>query len=124
MDFLDLGDVSFLANTNIGSLCEDLNNIVGQDFWYDTFNIKNSKWLWLVNNIDASMKKQNILLGSCGLYPSFVAGILISVEKIHFYVVCDEPLHYADNIENELQVKAVVFLISQCRMLFPFIISQ
>jgi len=55
-----------------------------------------SKWLWFVNNIVASLNKHNILIGCFGLYPSFVAGILNSVEEIHFYVVRDEQLIYAD----------------------------
>ena len=43
MDFLNVRDVSFLPDSSIGGLCADLNNIVGQGVWYDTFQVKNTK---------------------------------------------------------------------------------
>jgi hypothetical protein len=100
MDFLDFRDVSFRANTNIGRLCEDLNAVLGEGIWYDRAEVRNSKWLWLVNNIVAAMNKNNILCGSFGLYPSFVVGILNSVNKIHFYVLCNEQPDYADYVKK------------------------
>jgi len=45
MAFLDFSDVSFLPNSSIGELCEDLNSIVGQGIWYDTFHVQNTKWI-------------------------------------------------------------------------------
>jgi len=45
MDFLDFEDVSLRANTNVGRLCEDLSNVVGESIWYDTFKVRNTKWL-------------------------------------------------------------------------------
>jgi len=50
MDFLDFRPVSFLPNSSIGHLCEDLNNTVGNGVWYDNFQVKNTNWLWLVND--------------------------------------------------------------------------
>ena len=100
MDFLNFRDVSFLPNSSIGRLCEDLNNIVGQGVWYDTFQVKNKKWLWLVNYIDTTMNSGKVLCGAFGLYPSYVAGIPNSVKKIHFYVLCCEMLSYADYFEK------------------------
>ena len=35
MDFLHFGSVSFQPNTNIGHLCEELNNMVGNAIWND-----------------------------------------------------------------------------------------
>jgi len=64
MDFLEFRDILFRANTNIGRLYKDVNNILGEVIWYDTFEIKNSKWLWLVNDNVAPMKKN---CGSFGL---------------------------------------------------------
>jgi len=32
IDFLDFSDFSFLPNSSIGQLCEDLNTIVGMEF--------------------------------------------------------------------------------------------
>jgi hypothetical protein len=98
MDFLDFRDVSFRANTNIGRLCEDLNNIISEGIWHDRYNVRNTEWLWLVNNIVAAMNSDKILCGSFGIYPSFVAGILNSVNKIHFYVLCSKQPDYTDYI--------------------------
>ena len=64
MDFLDFADVSFCASTNIGQLCQDLNSIVGLSVWYDTFQIKNSQWSWLVSDIVATINSDKILRGS------------------------------------------------------------
>ena len=68
MDFLNLRDVSFLPDSSIGRLCEDLNNIVGKGVWYDMFQVKNTKWLWLVNDIVTTMNSDKVLCGSFGLY--------------------------------------------------------
>ena len=59
MDFLEFVDVSFLANTNIGPLCVNLNTIVGDVIWYNWFQIRNSNWLWLVNYIVAAINTNN-----------------------------------------------------------------
>ena len=45
MDILEFRDVSFFPNTSIGRACENLYNIVGQCVLYDTFQVKNTKWL-------------------------------------------------------------------------------
>lgn len=88
MDFLDYGEVSFRANTNIGRLCEDLNNLVGEGIWYDTFKIQNSKWFWFVYDILATMNSNKGFCGSFGLYPLFVACIRNSMKKfISMYCV-------------------------------------
>jgi hypothetical protein len=63
MNFLEFTDVSFLPYLILGKLCEDLNTTVGQDIWYDTFQVQNTKWLWLVNNIVTTMKSNNMLCG-------------------------------------------------------------
>jgi len=77
-----------------------LNTIVGEGVWYDTFQVKNSKCLILVNDIVTTMNNDKVLCGSFGLYPSYAAGILNSVKEIHFYVLCRENLNYADYIEK------------------------
>ena len=66
MDFLDFRNVSFLPISSIGRLCEDLNNIVGHGVWHDTFQVRNTKWLWLVNDIVTSMNSDKVLCGSFG----------------------------------------------------------
>ena len=43
MDLVDLSDVSFLPNSSIGELCVDLNTIVGEGTWYNTFQVQNIK---------------------------------------------------------------------------------
>jgi hypothetical protein len=100
MDFLDFANMSFCASTNIGQLCQDLKSLVGLNIWYDTFQIKYSKWLWLVSVIFATINTDTILWGSFGLYSSYAAGILNSVEKIHFFVLCYEQLNYGDYIKK------------------------
>ena len=94
MDFLDFAYLSFLANSSTGKICQDLkNSIIGEGIWYDTFQTKNSEWLWFVNNIVAAMNSDKVVCGSFGLYPSYAAGILNSKEKIHLYVVFSEQLN-------------------------------
>jgi hypothetical protein len=83
MDFLHFGDVSFLPNASIEHLCEDLNNTVGQWTCYDTFQVHSTKWLWLVNAIEA-MNSDKVLRGCFGLCPSWVAWILNSMKDIDF----------------------------------------
>jgi len=95
MDFLNFRDVSFLPDSSIGRLCEDLNNIVGHGVWYGTFQVKNIKWLCVT-----TMNSDKVLCCSFGLYPSYAAGILNAVKEIHFYVLCSEKLNYADYIEK------------------------
>ena len=87
MDFLVFTSVSYLSNASIGHLCEDLNNIVGRGIWYDTFDVQNTKWLWLVNDIVTTLNSAKVLCGCFGLYPRYVAGILKSVTEIHSYVL-------------------------------------
>jgi len=108
MDFLNFRDVSFLPNSSIGRLFEDLNNIVGQGVWYDTFQVKNTKWLWLVNDIVTTMNSDEVLCGSFGLYPIDAAGILNSVKEIHFYVLCCEKLNYADYVDKYIASKEYI----------------
>jgi hypothetical protein len=50
MDFLSFSNILFLPNSSIGELCEDSNTIIGLGIWLDTFQVKNTKWLWLVND--------------------------------------------------------------------------
>ena len=54
----------------------------------------------LVSDIVATINSAKIVCGSFGLYPSYVAGILNSVEKIHFYVLCYEQINNEDYIKN------------------------
>jgi len=95
MDFLDFTNVSFLPNSSIGELCEDLNNIVGEGIWYDTLKVQNTKWLWLVNHIVTTINSDNVLCALFGLYPSYVTGILNSVKEIDFNFLCDKHRNYA-----------------------------
>ena len=71
--FLDFSDVSFLPTSSIGEMCEDLNIIIGLGIWYNTFQVQNTKWLWLVNDIVTTTNSDNVLCATFGLYPSYVA---------------------------------------------------
>jgi hypothetical protein len=109
MDFLDFANDSFLPNWSIGELCEDLNTIVGQGICYDTFQIQNTKWLWLVNDIVTTINSDNVRCATFGLYPSYVAGILNSVKEINFYVLCDKHINYAKYIKKCIAGKECTF---------------
>ena len=100
MDFLGIRNVSYLPNSSIVRLCEDLNNAIGQGVWYDTFQVQNTKWLWFVNDIVKTVNSDKVSCGSFSLYPSYAAGILNCVKQIHFHVLCCEKLNYADYIEK------------------------
>ena len=62
--------------------------------------MQNTQWLWLLNDIVTTMNSDKVLCGCFGFYPSYVAGILNSVKKIHFYVLCSRKLHYSEYIEK------------------------
>ena len=84
-------------------MCEDLNTTVGQGIWYDTFQVQNTKWLWLVNDIVTTMKSNNVLCASFGIFPSYVAGILNSVKKsISMLFVIKEDYDVLATLENVL----------------------
>ena len=90
-----------------------LKNTVGQGIWYDTFQVQNSKWLWLVNDIVTTMNSDNMLCGCFGLFPSYVAGILNSVKQINFYVLCNKRrLRCASYLEICVAGKECTFKLS------------
>ena len=62
-----------------------------------------------MNDIVTTMNSDKVLYGSFGLYPSYVAGILNSVEEIHFNVLCSENLNYADKVEKCIDCKEQTF---------------
>jgi len=80
MDFLDFRAVSFFPSSSIGRLCDDLNNIVGQGVWCDTFQVQNKKWLWLLNDIVTTMNSDNVVWfiwsvpELCGRFPKLCEG--------------------------------------------------
>jgi len=100
MECEELQNISFSTNSSIEHLCKDLNEIVGQGIYYDMFQIQNTKWLWFVNDIVSALNNDNVLYGSFGFYPSYVAGILQSVEEIHFYALCSKRCNYTEYIER------------------------
>jgi hypothetical protein len=90
MEFLDLEEVSFHSDANVGHLCNNLNNTNCMVIWYDTFQFQNTKWVWLVNSIVGGLNSDNMHCGCFGQYASYVAGILNSVKEINFYVLCNK----------------------------------
>ena len=100
MVFLDFDDVAFLPKSSIGRSCEDLNNIVRQGIWYDIFQVQNTECVLLVNHIVMNLNSDNMLCGSFGFYPSYVAGILKSVKEMHFYVLFNKHVSYGEYIEK------------------------
>ena len=100
MEWLQFPKISFSTDSGIGQLCEDLNEIVGQGIYYDTFEIENTKWFWFVSNIITALNNDNVLCGSFGIYPSYVAGILNNVDRIRFFVLCNKRPTYNYYIEK------------------------
>jgi len=104
-------------------LCENLNNIVGQDVWYDTFKVHNRKWLWPTNDLVTTLNSDKVLFGSFCLYPCHVADILNPMKEIHLYVLCSENKITQIMLKNVLPVKSSVtyrihtgdyFVLSSC----------
>jgi AraC-like DNA-binding protein len=101
MELLDFEKVSFHPDANVGYLCNNLNNTIGICIWYDTFQVQNTKWLWLVNNVVAILNSNKMLCGCFGQYASYVSRILKSVKDINFYVLCNKRrLHCANYLEK------------------------
>jgi len=71
MDCLLYECASFTPDSSIEQVCEDLNKIVGYGIYYDIFEIQNTKWLWLVNNVVTIMNSNKVLCGSFGVYTSY-----------------------------------------------------
>jgi len=90
---------SFSPHSRIGQLCEDLKKVAGYGIYYDTFEIPNTKRLWLVKNITI-MNCNKVLCGLFGVYPSYVAGILNSIKEINLYVLHSENINYAEYVEK------------------------
>jgi hypothetical protein len=70
--------------------------------------IQNTKWLWLVNNFITIMNSNKVLCGSFVVHPSYVVGILNSVEKIHYFALHSEELNYAHYVKNALSAKSAL----------------
>jgi len=116
MDFLKFTDDFFNPKGCVGQLCEDLNNIIGQDIWYGTFHVQNTKCLQFVHEIITDMNNDKFMCGCFGLYPSYVAGIKKNVKDINFYILCEEKLNYAKYITKRLAPKTT---LSNCYKKYP-----
>jgi hypothetical protein len=84
MEFLEFEELSFHPDANVGHLCNNVNNTIVIGNWYDTYQVQNTKWLWLVNNVVAVLNSYNMHCGCIGQYASYVAGILNLVKEINF----------------------------------------
>ena len=102
MDFLHFHGVSLYpdSESGVGYLCEKLNNVIGHGIWHDTYQVENTDMLWFVNKLIETMSSDNVLCGSFGLYPSYVAGILNRMPNIHLYAVCSEKINFQDYIRK------------------------
>jgi len=108
----------FSTNSSIGHLCKDLNEIVGQGIYNDTFKIQNTKWLWFVNDIVSALNNVKVLCGSFGFYPSYVTGILHFVEEIQFYALCSKRCNYTQYIERCIAGKGCTINFRQLPQLY------
>jgi hypothetical protein len=101
--------------------------MVGNAIRYDTFAIRNMKWLWFVNDTVEVINNNNILhvCGCFELYLTFVAGILDSVKGINFYVACNKKLNYADYIKQCISEKMHYFIIAlHCVLIISMHLSR
>jgi hypothetical protein len=112
MDFLDYSDVSFGSGVDVSQLYKKLVHIVGASFWYGTFKVQNTKWLWFVNDVVTVMNNAKALCGAFGLYPNFVAGTLSEVKEINLYVLSNNKLKYLDDIKNVFKAHILQFILN------------
>jgi len=56
-----ISEYFFPIDSGIGQLCEDLNEIVGQGIYYDTFEIQNTKWFWFISNMVTALNNKKIV---------------------------------------------------------------
>jgi hypothetical protein len=75
MDFLHFQSVSLSPDSGIGCLCENFNNVIGRGIWYNTYEVQNTDILLFVNEIIETTNSDNMLCGSFGMYPSYIAGV-------------------------------------------------
>jgi len=99
--------VSFIPYLSFGKLCKKLNTTVGQGIWYDTFQARNTKWLWLVNNIVTKLNSNNVLGVTSRRYTSYVAQILNSVKNR--FLCCAININYAKYIKQCIAQKKCTF---------------
>jgi hypothetical protein len=92
IDLVDFSSISFDSGVNIKRLCKYLDQLVGVDIRYDTFTIRNTRWLWLVTDNMLAMNSDRVLTGVVRIYAGFVSGFLSQVEEINFYVLSNEQL--------------------------------
>jgi len=81
-------------NFDMGLVSERLTDVIGVGSWFDSFTVKNTAWLSLVRKIITTVNSDSVLCGTFGLYPSYVADILVqavSNEECTFSnVSCDK----------------------------------
>jgi hypothetical protein len=68
MEFLDFKEASFRPDASVGHLCINLNNTIAIGIWHNTFQVQNTNWLWLVNNVVTSFNSDNMHCGCFGQY--------------------------------------------------------
>jgi len=118
MECQQFQNISFSTNSSIGQLRIDLNEIVGQGIYYNTFKIQNTKWLWFVNDIFSALNNVKLLCGSFGLYPCYVAGIPHSVKHIQFYALCTKRRNYTQYIERFIAGKESTIIFRKLSQIY------
>jgi hypothetical protein len=66
----------------------------------------------------------NVLRGTFGVYPSYVAGILNSVKEIDFYVLCNKHISYGKHIRNCMAGKVCTFKLLAKSFLLHLVVTQ
>ena len=99
MDFMNFSNIPYGTGFDMGLVCTRLNELIGAGSWFDSFTVKNTMWLSVVEKILMNLNSEQVISAVVGLYPSYVAGILKHVE-INFYVLSKDYLRYLDYIEK------------------------
>jgi hypothetical protein len=59
-------------------------------------------WLSLVKKILVTINRDRVKCLICGIYPSYVAGILKHGVEINFYVLCNDELRHSEYVEKAI----------------------
>ena len=100
MDFMNFSNIPYGTGFDMGLVCTRLNELIGAGSWSDSFTVKNTMWLSVVEKIPVTLNSEQVISAVVGLYPSYAAGILKHVVEINFYVLSNDYLRYLDYIEK------------------------
>jgi hypothetical protein len=96
----------------MGLVCTRLTDLIGFDTWFDSFAVQNTMWLSLVKKILVTINTDRVKCLVCGIYPSYVVGILKHAVEINFYVLCNDELTYSEYVEKAISSELCINCVS------------